>query len=141
TCLARLKRLDDAAAALQRAVGLRPGDPKERLLLASMQIMAKKPDAALATLRPLLDAGHPSAETLQLVSTAAEDAGDTPQAVATLRQAILLEPRNISLYLDFANISFAHESFQVGIDVISEGMLLSPAAAQLYVARGVLYVQ
>jgi tetratricopeptide (TPR) repeat protein len=61
--------------------------------------------------------------------------------VSTLRQAILLDPRNVSLYLDFANISFAHESFQVGIDVISEGMSLQPRAAQLYVARGVLYVQ
>jgi tetratricopeptide (TPR) repeat protein len=106
-----------------------------------MQIMAKKPEAALATLHPLVDAGSPTAQTLQLVSTAAEDAGDTPQAVSALRQAILLEPRDVSLYLDFASLSFAHESFQVGIDVISEGMRLSPGAAQLYVARGVLYVQ
>jgi tetratricopeptide (TPR) repeat protein len=141
TCLAKLKRLDEAAAALQRALALRPNDPKERHLLASIQIMGQKPKEALATLRPLLDAGNPTADTLQLVSTAAEDAGDTPQAVSTLRQAILLEPRNVSLYLDFANISFAHESFQVGIDVISEGMRLQPKAAQLYVARGVLYVQ
>jgi tetratricopeptide (TPR) repeat protein len=141
TCLAKLKRLDEAAAVLQRAVALRPNDPQERHLLASIQIMGKKPKEALATLRPLVDAGNPIAATLQLYSNAAEDAGDTPQAVSTLRQAILLEPRNVSLYLDFANIAFAHESFQVGIDVISEGMLLQPRAAQLYVARGVLYVQ
>ncbi|HEY5908790.1 MAG TPA: tetratricopeptide repeat protein [Vicinamibacteria bacterium] len=141
TCLARLKRLDEAAAVLQRALALRPDDPQERHLLASIQIMGQKPKEALATLRPLLDAGNPTADTLQLVSNAAEDAGDTPQAVSTLRQAILLDPRNVSLYLDFANISFAHESFQVGIDVISGGMLLQPRAAQLYVARGVLYVQ
>jgi tetratricopeptide (TPR) repeat protein len=141
TCLARLKRLDEAAAVLQRAVALRPDDPRERHLLASIQIMARKPQDALATLRPLLDAGHPTADTLQLFSNAAEDAGDTPQAVSTLRQAILLDPRNVGLYLDFANIAFAHESFQVGIDVIGEGMLLQPKAAQLYVARGVLYVQ
>ena len=141
TCLARLKRLDEAAAVLQRALALRPDDPQERHLLASIQIMGQKPKEALATLRPLLDAGNPTADTLQLVSNAAEDAGDTPQAVSTLRQAILLDPRNVSLYLDFANISFAHESFQVGIDVISGGMQLQPRAAQLYVARGVLYVQ
>jgi tetratricopeptide (TPR) repeat protein len=103
--------------------------------------MGRKPHDAVATLQPLLDAGHPSVDTLQLFSNAAEDAGDTPRAVSTLRQAILLDPRNVSLYLDFANISFAHESFQVGIDVISEGMLLQPRAAPLYVARGVLYVQ
>jgi len=61
--------------------------------------------------------------------------------VETLRQAILRDPQNVSLYLDFANISFSHESFQVGIDVITEGMKLQPVAAPLYVARGVLYVQ
>jgi tetratricopeptide (TPR) repeat protein len=141
TCLARLKRLEDATAVLQKAVALRPDDPRERHLLASMQIMSRKPKEALATLQPLLDAGSPAAQTLQLVSSAAEDAGDTPQAVSTLRRAILLEPRNVSLYLDFATIAFAHESFQVGIDVISEGMHLQPRAAPLYVARGVLYVQ
>jgi tetratricopeptide (TPR) repeat protein len=141
TCLAKLERLDEAAVALQRAVALRPDDPQERHLLASMQIMGRKPKDALATLQPLLEAGSPTSATLQLVSSAAEDAGDTPQAVSTLRQAILLDPRNVSLYLDFANISFAHESFQVGIDVISEEMSLQPRAAQLYVARGVLYVQ
>jgi tetratricopeptide (TPR) repeat protein len=81
------------------------------------------------------------ANTLQLASTAYENAGDTPQAVSTLRQALLLDPRNVSLYLDFANISFAHESFQVGINVISEGLTLQPNADDLYLARGVLYAQ
>ncbi len=61
--------------------------------------------------------------------------------VSTLRQAILLQPKNIDLYLDFANIAFAHQSFQVGIDVLSDGLVVQPAAAPLYVARGVLYVQ
>jgi tetratricopeptide (TPR) repeat protein len=103
--------------------------------------MGHKPHDALATLRPLLDAANPTPDTLQLASSAFEDAGDTPQAVSTLRQALLLDPRNVSLYLDFASISFSHQSFQVGVDVISEGMLLQPRAAQLYVARGVLYVQ
>jgi tetratricopeptide (TPR) repeat protein len=141
TCLVKLKQLDGAATVLQRAVALRPDDRQERHLLASMQLMVHKPQDALATLRPLLDDKNPNADALELASNAYEDAGDTPQAVTTLRQALLLDPRKTSLYLDFANISFAHQSFQVGIDVISEGMVLQPRAAQLYVARGVLYVQ
>jgi len=141
TCLVRLKRPEDAEAVLQRALVLRPDDRQERHLLASIQLMSHKPHDALATLRPLLDAANPTPDTLQLASNAFEDAGDTPQAVSTLRQALLLDPRNVSLYLDFASISFSHQSFQVGVDVISEGMLLQPRAAQLYVARGVLYVQ
>jgi len=125
----------------QRALALRPDDRREYLVLASIQLMAKKPQDTLATLQPLLQAKDVDADTLQLASTAYEDAGDTPQAVSTLRQALLLAPRNASLYLDFANLCFTHESFQVGIDVISEGLSLQPKADDLYVARGVLYVQ
>jgi tetratricopeptide (TPR) repeat protein len=141
TCLVRLKRLDDAVAAFQKAVALHPDDPRELHVLASIQLMAHKPQDALTTLRSLLNAKEVDANTLQLASRAYEDAGDTPQAVGTLRQALLLDPKNTSLYLDFANICFAHQSFQVGIDVITEGLSLQPNADDLYVARGVLYVQ
>jgi tetratricopeptide (TPR) repeat protein len=141
TCLAKLKRFDEAVTTFQRAVALRPDDRRELHLLASIQLMARRPQDAVSTLRPLLATKDADANTLQLASTAYESAGDTPQAVSTLRQALLLDPRNVSLYLDFANISFAHESFQVGIDVISEGLTLQPNADDLYVARGVLYAQ
>lgn len=141
TCLVRLKRLEEAIATFQKAVALRPGDPQESRVLASIQLLAHKPSDAATTLKPLLDAGNVDVNTLQLASRAYEEAGDTPQAVSTLRQALLRDPRNTSLYLDFANICFAHQSFQVGIDVIGEGLGLQPNADSLYVARGVLYVQ
>jgi len=95
----------------------------------------------LATLQPLLQAGNTDAGTLELAATAYEDSNDTPLAVATLRQAILLDPQNVNLYLDFANISSAHDSFQVGVNVVSDGIGQLPKAAPLYLARGVLYVQ
>ena len=151
TCLVRLKQLDKAAEIFQRAVTLQPDNSQERRLLASIQMMAHKPQEAIATLAPLLQTSSPDAATLELGSTAYEDAGDTAQAVNTLRQAILLEPQNVNLYLDFAQISFAHDSFQVGIDVVSDGISQlgasqqgvsqEPQAAQLYFARGVLNVQ
>jgi tetratricopeptide (TPR) repeat protein len=137
----RLKRFDDAVHVFQKAVALRPGDAQEIRVLASIQLMGHKPQDAIASLKPLLDMNGVDASTLQLASRAYEDAGETPQAVATLRQALLLDPKNTSLYLDFANVAFAHQSFQVGIDVISEGLALQPNADELYVARGVLYVQ
>ena len=141
TCLMRIKKPEAAAITLQKAVALNPDDSRERQILASIFLMIKKPQDALSTLQPLLNAPKADSTTLQLASRAYEDSGDTPQAVSTLRQAILLDPRNTSLYLDFATISFSHESFQVGIDVITEGLPLSPTAGDLYVARGVLYVQ
>jgi tetratricopeptide (TPR) repeat protein len=141
TCLVRLKRLDAAADTLQKAVALHPDDPRDRQVLASIQLMDHKPKDALNTLQSLLEAKAPDSTTLQLASRAYEDTGDTPQAVSTLRQALLLDPQNISLYLDFATICFSHESFQVGIDVITEGLSQQPKSDDLYVARGVLYVQ
>jgi len=141
TCLVRLKQLEKATAVFQRTVALRPDDSRERRLLAAIQIMAEKASDAIETLKPLVDNPAADADTLALASGAYEEAGDTPRAVNTLRQAILLDPRNSNLYLEFANICFAHQSFQVGVDVMNDGIGLQPQAANLYVARGVLYVQ
>lgn len=140
-CLVKLQHPDKAALIFQRVLTLHPEDRRERRLLASIQLIAHQPDAALATLEPLLQSGDAEAQTLELAATAYEDTKDTPHAVSTLRQAILLDPQDVNLYLDFANISYAHDSFQVGIDVVSDGINLQPKAASLYFARGVLYVQ
>jgi tetratricopeptide (TPR) repeat protein len=141
TCLVRMKRLDAAAATMQKAVALHPDDPRERQVLASVQLMDHKPKDALETLQPLVEAKTADPNVLQLASRAYEDAGDTPEAVSSLRQAILMDPKNVSLYLDFATICFSHESFQVGVDVLTEGLSEQPKSDDLYVARGVLYVQ
>jgi Flp pilus assembly protein TadD len=139
--LFKLTRLDDAVTTFEKAVALRPDDPRELRVLASIQLMDGKPKDALVTLQPLLDAQDADSETLQLASTAHEDAGETPQAVALLRQAMMLDPKNPGPYLDFADICFNHQSFQVGIDVITDGLSQQPNSDDLYVARGVLYVQ
>src|ERR1041384_6994026 len=86
TCLVKLKKLDQAEQVFQRAVALRPDDPQEQRLLASLQLMLRRPKDALDTLAPLLEINNPGVETLGLASSAYEDAGDTPKAVSTLRQ-------------------------------------------------------
>jgi tetratricopeptide (TPR) repeat protein len=139
TRLVRLKQPDRAAKVFQRALALNPDDRRERRLLASVQLMAHQPQDALATLEPLLHGAD--AETLELAATAYEAVKDTPQAVSTLRQAILLDPENVNLYLDFANLCYAHDSSQVGVNVVSDGIALQPKAAPLYFARGVLFIQ
>jgi Flp pilus assembly protein TadD len=119
SCLIKLNRFNEAASILGRSLALNPGDPHERRLLASIQLMAHKPQDALASLEPLLAVQSADAETLELVSSAYEDVGNTPKAVSTLRQAIILDPREVDLYLDFADLAFIHQSFQVGIDVLT----------------------
>lgn len=139
-CLVRLHRFNQAVGVFQESLALNGHDPRERQIAASVQLMAHQPRQALATLEPLLNA-TPDADTLELVSSAEEDLHETDKAVDALRQAILLEPHDVHLYVDFAALSATHQSFQVGIDAVNDGIHLEPGAAPLYFARGMLYVQ
>src|SRR5262249_52456846 len=124
-----------------RLAAAKPEDTSYRRSLAAVQLIAERRQAALDTLRPLLCADSRDAEALALASAAYEATGDTPQAVAALRQAIVLAPRTVSYYLDFANLSFAHKSYEAGIQIVNAGLQLLPESPQLHLARGILYVQ
>jgi tetratricopeptide (TPR) repeat protein len=139
-CLLRLKQADRAITVFQQILASHPDDPRARSGLAAVQFAADHPRDALATLQPLLEA-NPGVDTLQLAASAHEALGETPEAVKLLRDAIVKDPRRTSLYVDFANIAFAHQSFQAGIEMMNSGLKLQPDAAPLRLARGVLYVQ
>lgn len=138
-CLATMHEYQQAAANYAEVVASHP-DETARYNLAIVQWRLHDPKAALATLQALLNSSAEEAA-LQLASRVAEEAGDTPQAVQLLRQAILRQPGNPDNYLRFAELSFAHNSYQVGIDMLNAGLTQLPEAARLYLARGVLEVQ
>lgn len=140
-CLLQLKQPDKGIPLYQHALELNPADQEIRYRLAVVQLSAQRADQALETLAPLLQVGKPDVNALQLAASAHEQAQDTRMAVNTLRQAIVLYPHNVDLYIDFAVLSMDHQSFQVGIDMINVGLQAEPSASPLYVARGVLYVQ
>ena len=140
-CLIRLKQTDKAISLLSRALAQPNADAGVRRRLASVQMMAQRPKDAIATLQPLLLANLGEADVVELAAAAYEADGNTPEAVRLLRQAIVVDPHNVNLYLDFANICLDHQSFSVGIDMINAGLAAEPKAAQLYAARGILYVQ
>jgi len=140
TCLVKLNQYDKAIKVFERTVALNPQDLHERQLLSAIQLMANRPNDALTTLEPLLQT-NPDAGTLELAARAYEANKDTTRAVSTLQQAILLDPKNVDLYVDFASICYTHGSFQVGVDVLNDGLALQPSAARLYFARGVLYIE
>ena len=141
SCLMELKQTDKAIPIFGKMLALHPDDARTRRNLAAVQLAADHPQEAIATLQPALAAENPDANTLQLAAAAYEANKDTPNAVKVLRDAIVKDPRNVSLYVDFANIAMTHQSFQTGIDMVNSGLNLQPKAAELYLARGVLYVQ
>src|SRR5580765_8509233 len=139
-CLAKMKRYEAAITTFQKLIETSGDDRDDRLRLASLQLSNGKSADAVETLQPALK-DHPDAAVLALAAQAYEDQKDTPQAVKLLHQAIVENPKNVDLYLQFADLSFVHQSFQVGVDMMSAGLKLQPDAAALYLARGVLYVQ
>ncbi len=139
-CLLKLKQTDKAVEIFQELLKLQGDDPRARQGLAAAQLTAGQTQNALATLQPLLDT-NPDVRTMQLAAAIYEADHDTPNAVNILRQAIVKDPRNTGLYVDFADIAMNHQSFQTGIEMINAGLKFQPAAAELYLARGVLYVQ
>jgi tetratricopeptide (TPR) repeat protein len=140
-CLMELRQREKAIPVFQRILASHPEDPRARRGLAVVQLASEQPEAALTTLQPLLTASDPEVSTMQLAAAAYEANKDTPNAVKVLDQAIVKDPRNVALYVDFANLAMTHQSFQAGIDLINSGLNLEPKAADLYLARGVLYVQ
>jgi tetratricopeptide (TPR) repeat protein len=140
TCLAQTKQYEKAITVFQKLVSVHGNDRHYLLRLAALQVTADKPGDAIQTLQPALQ-DQPDSAVLALAAEAYEKQKDTPQAVKLLHQAIVQDPQDIDLYLQFADLSFVHQSFQVGIDMVNAGLELRPSAAALYLARGVLYVQ
>ncbi|HTW80420.1 MAG TPA: tetratricopeptide repeat protein [Terracidiphilus sp.] len=139
-CQANLEQYEKAEAVFE-GLAAQPGDdPRDLERLAAMQLALGRPADAVRTLEPAL-AGQPSAAVLSQAAEAYEEQKDTPKAVSLLHRAIVENPRDTDLYLQFADIAFVHQSFQVGVDMLTAGLKIVPDAAELYVARGVLYVQ
>ena len=139
-CLMKLKQTDGAIKVFQQLLSLRPEDARCRRALAAAQLSGDKTQEALTTVQPLLNVDA-EADTMRLAAAIYEANKDTPNAVKVLREAIVKEPSQTALYVDFAQLAMDHQSFQAGVEMVNAGLKLQPDAAQLYMARGVLYVQ
>jgi tetratricopeptide (TPR) repeat protein len=140
-CLIRTKDTEKAITVFERGLAQPGAGTGARYRLASAQMIAQRPKDAIATLRPLIENNTTDVEILELAAAAFEADGNTPDAVRILRQAIVDDPHNVDLYVDFANLCLDHQSYQVGVDMMGAGLEAEPKAAPLYAARGILYVQ
>jgi tetratricopeptide (TPR) repeat protein len=139
-CLVTLGRARDAVEPLTRLLSLQDTGVNRRAL-AHAQSDSGDREAAVATLDPLLHVDPPDDAALLLRARIAEADNKTPEAVNWLRQAIQLAPKSVENYLYFAEISFTHGSYQVGVDLLNTGLQQLPDNPRLLLARGVLRVQ
>ena len=132
---------NDPAAAVpvfQQLSTLQPANNDARYDLALAQMRAGQNKAATATFEPLLQR-TPDVDTLTLAADAFEADGDTPRAVALLRQAIVSDPTQTDAYLRFAKLCLVHQSYDAGIHMVTAGIARLPRDPSLHLARGLLY--
>jgi tetratricopeptide (TPR) repeat protein len=139
-CLMNLGRATEAVLQLSQLLNLQPNSVN-RMALARAQAAAKDTSAALTTLQPLLDAGSRDDAAFLLAARLAEADNNTPKAVEWFRKAIEINHKNADAYLAFAEMTFNHAAFKVGIDFLNLGIRALPSEARLYLARGVLEEQ
>jgi tetratricopeptide (TPR) repeat protein len=139
-CLIATGESERAKPILQGLVESR-NSKTDRLLYAYACWQAKDYAAGSAALASLLERPSPDPEAMTLAARIAESSGDTPRAVSLLQQAIAAKPDDVQNYLIFAEISFNHASYKVGVDILNAGLQRLPQNARLYLARGVLQAQ
>ena len=110
-CLLKLDQTEKAIQVFERLMSTQPNDPRFRQGLAAVQLAAGKPEEALATVLPLLDSPQ-NVRTMRLAAAIYEANKDTPNAVKILRDAIVKDPLQTALYVDFTEIAMDHQSFQ-----------------------------
>jgi tetratricopeptide (TPR) repeat protein len=140
-CLMQLRRPAEAAPIFQQLVDALPQQTWPRYDLAVALADGGQNQSAIEVLAPLIAADHPDPDALRLASDAYEATGDTPKAVALLRQAIVLNPDEPGYYVAFTALCLNHESFKVGVDMLDIGIRHIPRSSSLFIARGLLYAQ
>jgi len=140
-CLYKLNQVADAIPVFQQLIPLLPDQSYPRYDLAVLLASTHKNEEALKTIEPLLTPDQDDPDILSLASQEYEATGNTPKAVALQRQAIILNPTDSSNYVRFAILCLAHDSFDVGIDMLNAGLRRVSETSSLYLSRGVLYVQ
>ena len=140
-CLSFLHRDEDAVKVFAQAFALNSRNPEARYNLALAQWNAHDPDDALTTLGPLIEERPADADALVLSAEIHESKDDTVHAVELLRLALLVKPKDLEAYLQFATLSYDHGSPQVGIDILNYGLTQLPNEPRLYLVRGVLLTQ
>ena len=140
-CLVQTGQAEKAVPIFQQLVQLLPQSVYPRYDLAVVLVDSKQNEAAIKVLDPLIASDASDPDVLSLASEAYEAAGNTPKAVALLRQAIVLSPTDAGYYNSFASICMDHDSYQVGIDMIHAGLQRIPEDPSLYLSLGLLYAQ
>jgi tetratricopeptide (TPR) repeat protein len=92
---------------------------------------------ALTVLKELTDK-HPDSDTLYLLAHVAQENGDFPLVMQSLRQAAKLDPTREDNYLDFSTICADYGNYPLALEAADVGLAHIPNSYRLQVQKGVV---
>ena len=140
-CLLESGRAAESVPLFERALRRFPESRDLRFNLALSQMQAKQPEAASASLAPLVASGRADAGTLNLLAAAQDAAGQLAQAIRSLERAVQLAPGDERNYMDLATLSLEHENASLAVEYADAGLRRLPGSARLYTVRGIARAQ
>ena len=98
-------------------------------------------DKAIATLKALASRNLPERDVLALLADAYAANEQVDQAIATLRRATVVYPREEQFYVALAGLCLEHNSFDLAREIIEVGLRNVSSPKRLYAVRGILHAQ
>lgn len=102
---------------------------------------AGRHERAIATLEPLASRNPPGRDVLALLADAYAANQQLEQAVATLRRATTVYPRDEQFYVALGALCLERDSFELGREIIEIGLQNVPGSSRLYALRGIIHAQ
>jgi tetratricopeptide (TPR) repeat protein len=136
-CLIERNQPVDAVPPLEKALSLNRDSTATAYNLAlALQLLHRTDESAT-----LLQTLHPDSESLNLLAEIYTEKDRIPEAIAALRQATEIAPRDERNYIDLATLCLDHQSTELGIQIAGIGLKNIPNSAKLYALRGAIYAE
>jgi len=138
-CLLEKGAATEATEALSRGLDQNTASTQIRYNLAVAELADHNPTKAIEVLSSL--PRPDDSDFLNLLAEAYVEAERPDDAFRTLEDAITLKPDEERNYLDLAILCLEHNKEDLAVSVSSTGITKIPAAASLYLIRGMAYAQ
>lgn len=107
--------------------------------LALCYVATGQPGRAIDLLVALKNHGNDTAEINNLLAQSYIGTGQEKQALATFQQAVAQTPEDERLYLFLADACMDHESYDLGLQILSTGLQHLPRSGLIHYERGVFF--
>jgi len=139
--LRRMRRLDEARAALDRARTLDPGKLSVLFNLANVHNDLGDGDAAEAALRPLIETRPQDATLRHMLGRARRHQGDLDGADAALGEALACDLFFLSAWTDRAMLASERQQHERALQILDEGLKHLPAEPRLLERRAEVLIR